>query len=154
MIPEKIILEMATYIAELEQRLNNNTTVTHYNCLTAEPNVSFNSELIQLVLDSVATERDAEYELAYAAMEMFQNSVGSNYEEDLRDVANALVSFGNNILRELKRYGLYQHGTLPYQFQGWIGRDLILGLNQEKQEDEDTRHARMYSSRYEPDPGI
>ncbi len=89
------------------------------------------SEIITMVFESIAHEDDAAIELAYASMEVVKDALHSEMEQDVAITAEAVIVFGEGVLRELQKFGAYKNGQLLHRFHGWLGDDLVLSVDDE-----------------------
>lgn len=82
---------------------------------------------MNLILQSLTFEKNAELELAYNIMDELAQHMGDCiYDEAVIRAANETVAFGNYLYEQFKALSMYRNGYLFYQFHQWLGPDLVL----------------------------
>jgi len=127
-----IILDTSALIKELRSKIT----------LLEELDIN-EFEIIQLILQSIMFEKDAEIRLANECMTLMKNCLGpscfesiqenvinsrllTNYVNDVTSISNATYAFGCIIVNELRRIKAYRDGYLFYQFQQMLDKDIVL----------------------------
>ena len=96
------------------------------------------SEIINLIFQSIMFERDAEMELAYECMNIVKeclgpfhsgeinNSLGTTYGIDVRVITNAMYKLGSELIKQLQHLKAYNNGYLFFNFNQMLGKDIVL----------------------------
>lgn len=126
-IPEAIVLRIDDLVISLREQMNHlyvkYAQLKHWYILDEH-------SFVVNILASINNEQDAEYSLAYDAYEILKDSYHTPYEQLMTDIANLFVSFGKDVIKRIRHFGLYEQGYLPYQFKKWTMHDAVLVLNE------------------------
>lgn len=117
-VPPVVIIEGGAPILRFRNRISNLPVVA---TLILEEDA-----LIRYVFESIAYENNAELELGYNALEIAHDAVGYSWADDVDVVVSAMVEYGTALYKQLREYRLYRQGYLFYQFNRWLGTDLVL----------------------------
>lgn len=82
--------------------------------------------LMEFIIGSLMYQDEAQYTLAFNVLEEVERALSLALDDDKYRIANAVVRFGEHLRQELDRLKVYQRGFLAYQFQQWLGHDLVL----------------------------
>jgi hypothetical protein len=116
-VPERIILPTQVLVEELRRRLR------LAECMVIGQD---EDDLLEVIFNSLVYENKAEFELACNAIDIVKQAMGGLYEDSVTEFANAVVSFGGQLVNDLRAFKLYQDGYLHYQMSYTVFGDIVL----------------------------